>query len=193
MALKDLVLKTRSYRRFNESESIPIETLFELIDLARLTASAKNMQPLRYIISNNRTINQQIFSTLAWAGYLTDWNGPEKGERPSAYIVLLRDDDITTHNYCDHGMAAQSIMLGATEKGFGGCIIAAINKAKLSNYLQITDNLKILLVLALGKPQETVILDVLENGNSHKYWRDNNNNQHVPKRKLKDIILKTLE
>ncbi len=192
MILKDLVLKTRSYRRFFESETISIEDLHELIDLARLTASAKNMQPLRYIVCNNRDVNQNIFSTLAWAGYLTDWNGPEEGERPSAYIVLLRDNDISTHNYCDHGMAAQSIMLGATEKGFGGCIIAAINKPELTKHLQIADNLEILLVLALGKPKETVILDVLEKDQSHKYWRDSDNNQRVPKRKLEDIILKTI-
>ena len=134
-------------------------------------------------------MNARIFETLSWAGYLTEWEGPVKDERPTGYIVILRDNSITDNNYCDHGLAAQSIMLGATEKGFGGCIIAAINRKKLASILNLPENLEILLVLALGKPKETVILDVLENNESHKYWRDNTNNQHVPKRKLEDIIL----
>jgi len=190
MALKELILKNRSYRRFDESIPISVKLLSEWVDLARLTASAKNMQPLRYILSCEKNMNARIFETLAWAGYLTNWEGPVQGERPTGYIVILRDNSITDHNYCDHGLATQSIMLGATEKEFGGCIIAAINRKKLASILNLSDNLEILLVLALGKPKETVILDVLEKHESHKYWRDKANNQHVPKRKLTDIILK---
>jgi len=189
MTIKELILKTRSYRRFYQEERISIATLVELVDLARLTASAKNMQPIRYIISNNTLINKKIFSCLSWAGYLSDWNGPKEGEQPSGYIIMLRDNTITKDNYCDHGLAAQSIMLGATEKGYGGCIIAAINKEKLSNFLDIAENLEVLLVLALGRPKETIILDVLQKGESHKYWRDDKGNQHVPKRLIEDIIL----
>ncbi len=193
MTLKELILKNRSYRRFDETVPITIDLLSDCIDLARLTASAKNKQPLRYILSCEKNMNAHIFETLSWAGYLTSWKGPEKGERPTGYIVILRDNSITDNNYCDHGLATQSIMLGATEKGFGGCVIAAIDKEKLSSVLNLSENLEILLVLALGKPKETVILDVLENNQSHKYWRDKDNNQHVPKRKLEDIILKRFE
>ena len=193
MTLKDLILKTRCYRRFYEDVTISLETLTELVDLARLTSSAKNMQPLRYVISANKEMNARIFKTLAWAGYLTDWDGPVEGERPSGYIVIIRDNSVTENNYCDHGLATQSIMLGATEKDFGGCVIAAIDKPVLSALLRLSENMEILLVIALGKPKEQVILDVLENGDSHKYWRDNNQNQRVPKRKLEDIILQSFD
>ncbi len=193
MALKDLILKTRSYRRFYQEIPIPIETLTGLVDLARLTSSAKNMQPLRYIVSANRQMNGKIFETLAWAGYLTNWKCPQEGERPSGYIIILRDNSVTENNYCDHGLATQSIMLGATEKGFGGCVIAAIDKPELSALLNLSGNMEILLVLALGKPKETVILDVLEKDGNHQYWRDKNDNQRVPKRKLQDIILQSFD
>jgi len=189
MTLKDLILKTRCYRRFYQEVSIPIETLTGLVDLARLTSSAKNMQPLRYIVSANRQMNEKIFETLAWAGYLTDWKGPQEGERPSGYIIILRDNTITENNYCDHGLATQSIMLGATEKGLGGCVIAAIDKPELSALLNLSENMEILLALVFGKPKETVILDVIEKNGNHQYWRDKNDNQRVPKRKLENIIL----
>ncbi len=191
MTLKNLIIRTRSYRRFFEEVPIPVETLTGLVDLARLTASAKNMQPLKYIISASRSMNEKVFETLAWAGYLPKWKGPEKGERPTGYIIVIRDNTIAQNNYCDHGLATQSIMLGATEKGFGGCVIAAIDKPKLSALLNLSENLEILLVLSLGKPKENVILDILEKDGDHRYWRDENNNQHVPKRKLEDIILRT--
>ncbi len=193
MTIKELILKTRCYRRFYEDVTITSQTLTELVDLARLTSSAKNMQPLRYVISANREMNTKIFKTLAWAGYLPDWDGPAEGERPAGYIIVLRDNTITENNYCDHGLATQSIMLGATEKGFGGCVIAAINKQELSRLLNLPQNLEILLVLALGKPKETVILDVLEENGDHKYWRDKDNNQRVPKRKLENIILQSFD
>lgn len=84
--IKELVMKTRSCRRFKE-EAISEELLRELVDLARLSASAANLQPLKYIISYKKEMNDIIFPKLKWAGYLKDWDGPEEGERPSAYIT----------------------------------------------------------------------------------------------------------
>ena len=122
---KDMVLKTRSYRRFYEDVAISLETLRELVDLARLSASARNMQPLKYVLCCNRETNAAVFSTLAWAGYLTDWPGPVEGERPSGYIVVLGDTALSQSFGVDHGIAMQSILLGATEKGLGGCMIGS--------------------------------------------------------------------
>jgi nitroreductase len=131
----------------------------------------------------------KIFPSLAWAGYLNEWSGPEKGERPSAYIIILGDKSITEIFGVDHGIAAQSIMLGATEAGLGGCMIASLKREELSTELRIPDNYEILLVLALGKPIEKVIIDEIKDGNV-KYWRDSAKNHHVPKRTLKELIIK---
>jgi len=187
--IRDLIVKNRSYRRFHEEFVIKHETLRELVDLARLSASAANLQPLRYILSCDPEQNALIFAHLAWAMYLKDWHGPPEGERPSAYIVILEDTQVAHPLRCDHGIAAQSILLGATEKGLGGCIIGAINKPKLREALKIPERYEILLVLALGKPKETVVIEPLQPHGDIKYWRDSKGVHHVPKRALDDIIL----
>ncbi len=187
--LKDLVFKNRSYRRFYQEATIPMETLKELVDLARLAPSGRNAQPLKYILVNGTEKNAQIFSTLAWAGYLKDWSGPEEGERPSAYIVMLGDKELSQTFAVDQGIAAQTIMLGAVEKGYGGCIIGSIQRPSLAKILNISERYEILLVLALGKPKEKVIIEPVGAEGDIKYWRDANGGHHVPKRALEDLIL----
>ena len=124
--IRDLVLRNRSYRRFYQEVDIKLETLRELVELARLSASAGNMQPLKYILSCDTRKNSLIFPHLAWARYLKDWPGPCEGERPSAYIIILGDTELSQSFGCDYGIVAQSILLGATEMGLGGCMIGSI-------------------------------------------------------------------
>lgn len=187
--MRDLVLKNRSYRRFYQETPVSIETLKELVDLARLTASAANRQPLKYVLCCDPRRNALVFPNLSWAGYLKDWPGPGEGERPSAYIIILGDSTITPSIGCDHGIAAQTILLGATEKGLGGCIIGSVRRAELSQALAIPAHCEILLVIALGKPKETVVLEEMRPGGDIRYWRDEQGVHHVPKRSLDEIIL----
>lgn len=187
--LRDLIVKNRSYRRFYQEEAISLETLKELVDLARLSASGANRQPLKYALVNDPEANARVFPTLAWADYLEDWPGPEEGERPAAYIIIVCDTEVFQSAGVDHGIASQSILLGATEKGLGGCIIASVQKQDLREALQIPSRYKILLVLALGKPKETVVIDPVGPDRSIKYWRDDDKVHHVPKRALEEIIL----
>jgi len=67
--------------------------------------------------------------------------------------------------------------------------MAAINKPKLRESLHIPDRYEILLVLALGKPAEPVVIEPLPPGGSFDYWRDSDGVHHVPKRSLEEIIL----
>jgi nitroreductase len=189
MNLKDLVLKTRSYRRFNEMHRIDQKTLESLIDLARFSPSGANRQPLKYMIFTTVEECERIFPYLAWAGYLTEWPGPEKGERPSGYIMILGDKSVTDIFGVDHGIAAQTIMLGATEAGLGGCMIQSIKREELRNNLGLPERYEILLILALGTPVENIILEEIKD-NDVKYWRDDKKNHHVPKRNLSDLIIK---
>jgi nitroreductase len=191
--LKDLIQKNRSYRRFYEDETISVDQLKEMVDNARLSASGRNIQSLKYILSNTPEINGKIFSCLAWAGYLKEWPGPEEGERPSAYIVMVNDRNITESYLWDHGIAVQSILLTAVEKGFGGCIIASVNKEMLRSVLDIDPQYDIIQVVALGKPKETVVIDELPANGDIKYWRDAQSVHHVPKRKLDDVIIKVVK
>jgi len=189
MEIKDLVLRTRSYRRFDESFRIEYKTLEGLVSLARLSASGANRQPLKFMIFNSPEECSRIFPSVVWAAYLKEWDGPASGERPAGYIVILSDKTIADNFGVDHGIAAQSMMLGATEKGLGGCMIASIRREQLRSELKIPDRYDILLILALGKPVENVIIDDIHDDDV-KYWRDKDKNHHVPKRKLNDLILK---
>jgi nitroreductase len=178
----------QSFRRFRQAESITVETVQELIDLARLGGSARNAQPLKYMLVNTPAQNAEIFPHLGWAGYLKDWQGPVEGERPAAYIICLLDTSISNEAECDLGIATQNILLGATEKGLGGCRIASFSR-KLQGILEIPEHLQILLVLALGKPKESVLLEDLGPDGDIKYWRDKDQIHHVPKRSLEEIII----
>jgi nitroreductase len=189
--IKELILKNRSYRRFFQQERISVDLLREWVDLARNSASARNSQPLKYIISTDESFNAQIFEQLAWAGYLSDWNGPGEGERPSAYMIMLHDTRIAANYLCDDGIASQSILLGAVEAGFGGCMIHAVNRKKLREILNLPGHFEIIHVLALGRPKEQVVLDEMKEGDV-KYWRDGNQVHHVPKRPLDEIIIRVI-
>ena len=187
--LKDLVVKNRSYRRFHQEVAISRATLEELVDLARLSASGGNVQPLKYILSSDPDTNARIFPHLAWAGSLKDWPGPAEGERPSAYIILLCDTEVSKSHGCDQGIAAQSMLLGAAEKGLGGCMIGSVKRQELCKALDIPARYELVLVVALGKPKETVVLDTVGPDGDTKYWRDKDQVHHVPKRPLDEIIV----
>lgn len=189
MKLRELILKNRSYRRFEQKEQIERQTLVDFVDLARLSPSGSNLQPLKYIISNDPKKNELIFGHLAWAGYLRDWDGPVEGERPAAYIIILKDMEISQSFGCDHGIAAQSILLAATEQNLGGCIIGSIRRSELAKALQIDPRYEIRVVIALGKPKEQVQLEQVEADGDIRYWRDENDVHHVPKRSLNEIII----
>jgi nitroreductase len=165
------------------------ETLVELVALARCTASAGNRQPLKYILSAAPETNARIFSCLSWAGYLKDWDGPPPGERPTGYMVILVDETITKDWWCDDGIAAQTILLGAVEKGYGGCMFGSVQRERLRQELAIPDHLRIRLVVALGKPVETVVMEDLKPGGDIRYWRDEKGIHHVPKRPMEELVL----
>ena len=187
--LSDLIKSARTCRRFVQKESVALHTLQKLVDLARLSASSANLQPLRYLLSNDPNVNSKIFSTVAWAGYLRDWPGPAEGERPPAYIVILSDSKIVKKVNCDHGIAAQSIILGAREQGLSCCVISAIQQQELRKELQIPEQYQIQLVIAIGRCAEKRRLDALKEDGDIRYWRDSDEVHHVPKRALNDVIV----
>jgi nitroreductase len=168
-----------------------METLRELVDLARISNSGANKQPLKYVLVGDPETNAKIFDQLRWAAALKDWPGPEEGERPTGYIIVLGDTTIGMAGV-DHGIACTNILLGAVEKGFGGLLLATVTKDAVRAELNIDEKYEILLVVALGKPKELVQLDTVEGDGPTVYWRDENQVHHVPKRKLEDIIVKTI-
>ena len=180
--LRDLVLRNRSRRRFHQ-DPVDQKTLRDLVDLARLSASAGNRQALKFYLSCDREENAKIFPLIGLAG------NPGIDEAPTAYIIILGDTEIGQSIGCDHGIAAQSILLGATEKGLGGCIVGMCNRNRLSEVLSVPERYEILLVLILGRPKDKVVIDPLGEGEETRGWFDIENVRHVPKRSLDEIII----
>lgn len=186
--IEQLIQKNRSYRRFEEDIDIGLDELKEFVDMGRQSASAANLQPLRYHISNDRKVNSQIFPLLKWAGYLKEWDGPMPSERPAAYITILNSQPENKYAVTDAGIAMQSILLSAVERGYGGCIFASVDREGLASLLKLPQGYEILYTIALGKPKETVKL--VEAEDDIKYWRDQNGMHFVPKLKLEEVIFK---
>jgi len=186
--LNDLVQLNRTYRRFDQSERIPLSTLRELVDLARMCPSGGNKQPLKYMLITSEDVCAEVFKQLRWAAYLKDWGGPEEGERPAAYVIVLGDTNISKDFGVDPGIVMQTIILGAVEKGYGGCMLANILREQLRAALEIPSRFEILYVVALGKPVEKVVVEAVGEDGDIKYWHDDQQVHHLPKRSLSDLI-----
>ena len=185
--LKELLKRDRSVRRFMEDKRIETITLERLVELTRFCGSGRNLQPLRYKLVAEEALCEAVFPLLAWAGYLPDWDGPEPGERPSAYIVQCLDTQLTKNCLCDDGLQLQAITLGATTMGLGGCIIKSFNAGKLREVLGIPDWAEIRYVYALGYPLESVVIE--DSDTEIKYYRTPDGTHHVPKRSLRSLLL----
>ncbi len=185
--VRELALKNRSYRRFYQERSIGEDLLKELVDIGRQTPSAANRQPVRYRLVCTPEENQAVFECLGWAGYYKDWDGPEEGERPSAYILMILPDGVEAAY--DEGIAGQTILLAAAEKGLGGCFLGNIQREKLAQALKLPQGFRADLCLALGYPKETVVLEEIAGDGDYKYYRGKDAVQHVPKKKLEDILI----
>lgn len=193
MNFQDIVLKNRSYRRFDQSQEITMSQLKKWIDLARITPSGANLQPLKYALVSGKEKCAEVFTTLKWAGYLPEWDGPVEGERPTAYIVVLQDKEISANLMGDQGIPVQTILLGAVEDGYGGCVLGAVDRVKLKEILDIPNEMEIVWVIALGVPNEEIHLTKVEGDGSIKYYRDANTVHFVPKRSLEEILAREFD
>lgn len=188
--IKDLVIKTRSFRSFDESRHISREELLEFVNTARLTASTRNMQPLKYRLVHTPEECNTVLPLTGWAAGLKGIKMPPEGHAPTAYIVICCDMTLVQDHVPflrDTGIVAQTIMLSATEKGLGGCMIGSFSAERIAEALSIPQGIKPLLVLGLGKPDEKVVLVESEDGRT-AYWRDEQAH-YTPKRSLEEIIL----
>lgn len=185
--LKDLLVKNRSYRIYDDSSKMSHEELLELIELVKFCPATRNAQSLKYLIVNSAEECEKVFPALKWAGFLKDWNGAKEGERPTSYIIQLLDTNILKDCGCDDGIHAHTILLGATEKGYGGCIIKSFSHPVIRTLFDIPEDMQLRLIIAIGKPNETIILEDIKDGD-YKYWRDDEDKHHVPKRGMDELV-----
>ena len=185
MSMEDLVKQARSTRRFVESERIGETILRSLVDLARLTSCGGNQQKLRYRLVSNQEECDGIFGCIAWAGSLPDWDGPAPGERPSGYIAIVGEGG----GGADVGIAAQTIQLAAAEMGYGACMLGAIKRDEIKAALGLPEPQSLKLLIALGRPAETIVIEEVAAGADLAYYRTEDDVHHVSKLRLADVLV----
>jgi len=181
----DLIKSRRSIRRFKQNP-LDIDFLKKIVDAGRLAPSAANLQPLEFIIVDDKQLCSQIFDTIGWAAYLKPKWTPIKKERPVAYILILVNDISNKYYLRDVSLAAENIVIAAEANEVGSCIICNIDREKIRNILKIPEKLHIDSLIALGYKSENPIVE--DHTNSVEYWRDKNQFLHVPKRKLENVL-----
>jgi nitroreductase len=183
--LYEKIASRRTIRKYVQKD-VSDEVLLRCVDAARLSPSGANRQPLKYIVVNDYELAKEVLSTLRWAGYLPGYQRGES-EMPRAYIVIVLDKSISENLGHDAGIAAMSISLVAYEAGLGSCILGAVDREKLKGILKLPDGFDVVLVVALGYPSESPVVDKVKDGDI-KYWLDENRVLHVPKRSLEEIL-----
>ena len=188
--LRRLIVEDRTVRRFKENEKVSADTLTRLVELTRYCHSGRNAQPLRYVAVNEADMREKIFPALKWAGYFADWNGPEPGERPAAYLIQCLDTHYGKDCLCDDGLQLEAICLGLKTLGLGGCIIKAFNAPLLSRILGLDARFMPRYVLAIGYPAEEVRIEDMSGSDEadFKYYRTPDGVHHVPKRPLSELL-----
>ncbi|MEJ5168612.1 MAG: nitroreductase family protein [Arcobacteraceae bacterium] len=183
--LKNLVQNSRCYRIFDANFQIPHQDLVDLVELARISSSARNTQPLRYKIIDKNPQKLEIFTPLRWASNLS-WNGPSIHEMPSAFIVVCKDTNLGEFALVDAGIAMQNIMLGLKSKGLDGCMLASIDKQKYKEVLQLPQDIEPMFAIAIGKADQKI--EMIESSDT-KYYRNEDKTHIVPKLPLNEVLL----
>ena len=181
----DLMNRARSYRRFDARRRLSEAAVVSLIDNARLSASAGNLQRIRYAVITGEDACREIRKNIAFAAYLKDWDGPSEEENPTAYIVIMTTK-VDNTVLIDIGIAAQTIILSATDKGYGGCMFGSFNRDEISR-IAACEGYEPRLVIALGYPAETsLVIDGAPD--DIKYYRKDNVH-YVPKLTTDTLIV----
>ncbi|MFQ5721007.1 MAG: nitroreductase family protein [Candidatus Aminicenantales bacterium] len=186
MTLYDLILSRRSIRQFL-AKPISKKILKKLVNAARLAPSAANLQPLEFVAINRKELNKAIFSCLRWAAYISPEGNPKPGSEPTAYIVVLVNTKIRDKGFeRDSGAAMENMILAAWEEGIGSCWVISIDRSRIHHLLNIPEEYKVDSILALGYPAEKPVIEEIKD--SVKYWKDEQGQLHVPKRKLEEVF-----
>lgn len=185
MDVVELIKSRRSIRRFRQ-EAIDRDTLLELVETGRCAPAGANIQSLEYIIIDDPAMAGLAFEQLAWAGHVTPNRNPAEGQEPVGYIVVLIDTAIKKAAGADAAAAIENILLAAKSMGIGSCWLGSIDREKIRSILSIPENYKIDSIIALGFPAEEPIMEDCA-GDDTRYYLDDNDVLHVPKRPLKKI------
>jgi nitroreductase len=193
--LIDLIKANRSYRGYDHSRKVTREELLKMVEAARLCPSSVNIQPFLYFLAYEPEVVAAVQAETKWAKGLPELKLPHPGKEPAAFIVICQDTAIhpnLSRFQRDVGIVAQTMLLAAVEMGLGGCMIGNFNAGSVHAALGLDEAVRPLLIVAIGKPDEEIILTDVVDGKTG-YYRDEQDRHYVPKRALEDIVIDALD
>lgn len=151
--------KTRESCRIYSEQPVPRETLTHLIDVARLSPSACNSQPWRFLIVDQPEARAKLVEALEDEGL----NGCPWGDRVPAFILICEEEahlkpGVWEHYGSQHfaqldiGMAAMALCYEATSIGLGTCMIGTMSQKKLHQTFGIPEERPVRLIITVGYP-----------------------------------------
>ena len=185
VSLTTLLAKNRSHRAYDASFKVREEQLLQIIEVNRLTPSARNQQVLRFrpVLGEEAT---ELVKMVRLGGALPEMHFPPEGKEPNAFIVICSAKE-GRYVDIDTGIAAQSMLLRAVELGLNGICIAAFDRVEVSRLLQLP--CEPLLILAIGRGAESIELAEIGAEESHDYYRCGEKHI-VPKVRVEELIIK---
>ncbi|MDE2399863.1 MAG: nitroreductase family protein [Patescibacteria group bacterium] len=148
--INDIFLKRYSPRAFS-GEAISKEELMTLFEAARFAPSGSNVQPWRFIYAMRESPEFHDFLM-----FLTESNR-EWCAKAGALVVTIskttRDNGVLSKtNSFDAGLTVENLLLQATELGLYAHPMAGIVPEVIKEKLNIPDEYKIEMMIAIGKP-----------------------------------------
>ena len=182
MNVLEAIESRRSIRRFTQ-DPIPGEILDKIIEVSRLYASGRNLQPIRFGLVAKKENTDRLFPLLKWAGYLPGFEITDD-QRPTAYIVLCAENPAGC--MFDIGAASTSIMLAAREFGLDTCCLMSFQAEPLRQLLNLRSERKPAMVIALGYPDQQS--RAVPFASDCKYFETPDGVLNVPKLSMKEVL-----
>ncbi len=189
MEVKEALKERRTVRLFQQ-KNVTDSDLSDMIDAARVTSCASNLQQLRYIVIRDSKLVKDIFPLTAWANLVRPSRTPEWGiSAPRCFIAVIASATANQVIYADAGAAIQSMQLMAWSKGLGSCWLGSIQRDKLKILLKLPDDKQVLYLVAVGYPDEKPIAEDVQEGKSVFYYLDEQQRLHIPKIRMEDVAI----
>ncbi|MDD3368044.1 MAG: nitroreductase family protein [Lachnospiraceae bacterium] len=187
MDILELLKGRRTYRRF-EQKKISKEIREEILEAARIANCGANRQSLRYLVIEKPEVVHKICELVKWAAFLpTEQGTPKENEQPVMFIAVLQDTTVPGYSDTDAGLAIGNMTLAAWAKGVGSCIMGAIDRPKLLELFDTSEQFALHTMVAFGYPTHKSTIVPVQDGDK-KYYLDENRDYCVPKLAKEDIV-----
>lgn len=161
MNFLELVKKRKSVRKYLP-EAVPREVLLRCLEAARLSPSACNSQPWRFIVVEDIEQKNRL-SEAAFSGIYS--MNAFAGKAPVLVVVVSERSSFaaalgscfrgTRYSLIDIGIAGEHFILQAAEEGLGTCWLGWFNEKKVKRSLGLPGSTKIDIILSVGYPVES--------------------------------------